>query len=74
VPLFGQIPIEPALREGGDVGVPIVVRDPDSPAGSALRAAARSIAHTTRTKVGKPLPLMAMPGAVTAGGHAGHTH
>jgi len=72
VPLFGQVPIEPALREGGDIGVPIVVRDPDSPAGSVLREAARSIAQATRTKVGKPLPLMAMPGAVAAGGHAGH--
>jgi ATP-binding protein involved in chromosome partitioning len=74
VPLFGQVPIEPALREGGDIGVPIVVRDPDSPAGSVLREAARSIAQATRTKVGKPLPLMAMPGAVAAGGHAGHVH
>jgi ATP-binding protein involved in chromosome partitioning len=74
VPLFGQVPIEPALREGGDIGVPIVVRDPDSPAGSVLREAARSIAQATRTKVGKPLPLMAMPGAVAAGGHAGHSH
>jgi ATP-binding protein involved in chromosome partitioning len=74
VPLFGQVPIEPALREGGDIGVPIVVRDPDSPAGTVLREAARSIAQATRTKVGKPLPLMAMPGAVAAGGHAGHAH
>jgi ATP-binding protein involved in chromosome partitioning len=74
VPLFGQVPIEPALREGGDSGVPIVVRDPDSPAGTVLRDAARSIAQATRTKVGKPLPLMAMPGAVAAGGHAGHAH
>ncbi len=74
VPLFGQVPMEPALREGGDIGVPIVVRDPDSPAGTVLREAARSIAQATRTKVGKPLPLMAMPGAVAAGGHAGHAH
>ena len=41
---------------------------------SVLREAARSIAQSTRTKVGKPLPLMAMPGAVAAGGHAGHAH
>ena len=74
VPLFARVPIEPALREGGDIGVPIVVRDPDSPAGSALRDAARAVAQATRTKVGKPLPLMAVPGAVAAGGHAGHAH
>ena len=41
VPLFAQVPLEPALREGGDDGAPIVVTDPDSPAGEALRRAAR---------------------------------
>jgi ATP-binding protein involved in chromosome partitioning len=75
VPLFAQVPLEPALREGGDDGAPIVVTDPDSPAGEALRRAARELAHTTRSKVGKQLPLMAVPGAsVTAGGHHGHAH
>ena len=75
VPLFAQVPLEPSLREGGDDGTPIVVTDPDSPAGEALRRAAREIAHATRSKVGKPLPLMARPGApVTAGGHHGHAH
>ena len=75
VPLFAQVPLEPSLREGGDGGAPIVVTDPDSPAGEALRRAAREITHATRSKVGKPLPLMASPGApVTAGGHHGHAH
>ena len=74
VPLLGQIPLEPSLRQGGDVGVPIVVREPESPAGEALREAARAIAHTTKTKVGKPLPIMAAPGAAAAAGHAGHHH
>jgi ATP-binding protein involved in chromosome partitioning len=74
VPLFAQVPLEPALREGGDDGAPIVVTDPDSPAGEALRRAARELAQSTRSKVGKPLPLMARPGApVAAGGHGrGH--
>lgn len=75
VELLGEVPLEPALREGGDAGMPIVVRDPDSPAGEALRQAARRVARATRTKVGKPLPIMARPGAAaTVGGHAGHTH
>jgi ATP-binding protein involved in chromosome partitioning len=75
VPLFAQVPLEPSVREGGDDGTPIVVTDPDSPAGEAPRRAAREIAHATRSKVGKPLPLMARPGApVTAGGHHGHAH
>jgi ATP-binding protein involved in chromosome partitioning len=74
VPLLAQVPLMPAVRAGGDAGVPIVVSDPDSPAGEALRHAARELARATKTKVGKPLPLMATPGAAaTAGGH-GHAH
>jgi len=74
VPLFAQVPLVPDLREGGDEGRPIVVSDPDSPAGQALHDAARKVAQATRSKVGKPLPLMASPGAAMAGGHAGHGH
>src|SRR5881392_1025942 len=33
VSLLGQIPLLPAVREGGDTGTPIVVSHPDSPAG-----------------------------------------
>jgi ATP-binding protein involved in chromosome partitioning len=73
VPLLGQVPLVPALRAGGDSGRPIVVTDPDSAAGEAFRDAAREVARTTRTKVGKPLPLMAQPGAAAAG-HHGHGH
>jgi ATP-binding protein involved in chromosome partitioning len=74
VPLLAQVPLMPDLRQGGDEGRPIVVTDPDSPAGQALRDAARAVARSTRSKVGKPLPLMASPGAAMAGGHAGHRH
>ena len=74
VPLLGQIPLVPALREGGDEGSPIVVSDPDSIAGTALREAARAVAQTVKTKVRKPLPLMAQPGVVAAAGGHGHSH
>ncbi len=76
VPLVGQIPIEPTLRAGGDEGRPIVVREPDSPAATALVEAARRVAQATRTRVGKPLTLFAAgsPAAAAAGGHAGHHH
>jgi ATP-binding protein involved in chromosome partitioning len=74
VPLLAQVPLVPAIRHGGDVGAPIVVTDPDSPAGESLRTAGRELARVTRSKVGKPLPLMAQPGAVAAGGHHGHAH
>jgi ATP-binding protein involved in chromosome partitioning len=36
VPLIGSIPMEPAVREGGDDGVPIVVSKPDSKVAKAL--------------------------------------
>jgi ATP-binding protein involved in chromosome partitioning len=74
VPLLAQVPLVPAIRQGGDVGAPIVVTDPDSPAGETLRTAGRDLARATRSKVGKPLPMMARPGAVAAGGHHGHAH
>ncbi|MGH2529393.1 MAG: Mrp/NBP35 family ATP-binding protein, partial [Actinomycetota bacterium] len=75
VPLLAQVPLMPALREGGDEGRPIVASDPDSPAGAALREAARRVAQVTRSKVGKPLPLAARPGvAAAAGGNHGHAH
>jgi ATP-binding protein involved in chromosome partitioning len=75
VPLLAQVPLVSDLRDGGDRGKPIVVNDPDGPASVALRDAARKIAQETRSKVRKPLPLMAKPGApVTAGGHQGHAH
>lgn len=31
VPFLGEIPIDPAIRVGGDTGLPIVVSNPDSP-------------------------------------------
>ncbi len=36
VPLLGEIPLYPRVREGGDSGRPIVVAEPDSPAARAL--------------------------------------
>ena len=36
VPLLGQIPLVPALREGGDVGLPVTVADPDGEASLAF--------------------------------------
>jgi ATP-binding protein involved in chromosome partitioning len=40
VPLLGQIPLVPALREGGDDGAPIVVADPDDEAAVEFRSIA----------------------------------
>jgi ATP-binding protein involved in chromosome partitioning len=43
VPLLGQIPLVPALREGGDAGSPIVVTHPDDEAAVALRRIAAAL-------------------------------
>ncbi len=44
VPLLGCIPLEIALREGGDKGVPIVMSAPESASAKALTAIAQNIA------------------------------
>ncbi len=44
VPLLGQIPLAPAVREGGDAGLPIVAADPLSPVAEAFRATAQTAA------------------------------
>jgi ATP-binding protein involved in chromosome partitioning len=44
VPMLGQVPLLPALREGGDMGQPIVVSEPDSEAAQAFTEIARRIA------------------------------
>jgi ATP-binding protein involved in chromosome partitioning len=59
VPLMAQVPLIPALRAGGDTGVPIVISDPDSPASVALSEAAEAVVKATKSKVGKPLQLLA---------------
>jgi ATP-binding protein involved in chromosome partitioning len=43
-PFLGKIPIESAVREGGDSGRPIVVSQPDSAAARALRQIAEGLA------------------------------
>ena len=61
VPLMAQVPLVPAVRAGGDEGVPIVVAEPDAPASVALREAAQAVRKATKSKLGKPLSLMATP-------------
>src|SRR5439155_24031771 len=43
VPLLGQIPLVPALREGGDTGSPIVAVDPSSEAAQIFRNIAERV-------------------------------
>jgi ATP-binding protein involved in chromosome partitioning len=44
VPFIGAIPMDPAVREGGDQGVPVTVSRPDSPVSKALRSVAEDVA------------------------------
>ncbi|MDM7914618.1 MAG: P-loop NTPase [Candidatus Eisenbacteria bacterium] len=43
IPLLGEIPIDPRIATGGDLGEPIVAQAPDSPAGRAFLEAARAV-------------------------------
>ena len=44
VPLLANLPIEERVREGGDLGAPVVIADPDSPSAQALMGLATSVA------------------------------
>jgi ATP-binding protein involved in chromosome partitioning len=57
VPLLGQIPLEPRLRECGDTGTPVVLAAPDSPSAAALRGVADRLAVRARGLAGMSLGL-----------------
>ncbi|MDN5899352.1 MAG: Mrp/NBP35 family ATP-binding protein [Brachybacterium sp.] len=57
VPVLGRIGLDPALREGSDHGVPLVVSDPDSPTSMALKGVARALVRKPRGLDGMKLPL-----------------
>lgn len=58
VPFLGRIPIYEPIRVGGDVGVPIVVSEPESAAGRAFLAAAeRTAAQVSIASFRRPIPL-----------------
>jgi ATP-binding protein involved in chromosome partitioning len=57
VPLLGQVPLDVRLREGGDAGQPLVLSDPDSPAGLALRKIADELGARSRGLAGRSLGI-----------------
>ena len=57
VPLLGQVPLEPRLRECGDGGIPIVLADPQSASATALREVAEKLAVRSRGLAGMSLGL-----------------
>src|SRR3954454_11204564 len=57
VPVLGEIPIDVSLREGGDVGKPIVESDPTAPGAQVLSTIARTLAGRGRGLAGMQLGL-----------------
>ncbi|WP_030619551.1 Mrp/NBP35 family ATP-binding protein [Streptomyces sclerotialus] len=57
VPVLGSIPIDVRLREGGDAGKPVVLTDPDSGAGAAIRAVAGKLGGRQRGLSGMSLGI-----------------
>ena len=41
---MGEIPLDPELRRGGDVGRPILIEQPDSPVAAIFRQVAANLA------------------------------
>jgi len=61
VPLLGQVPFVPAVREGSDRGVPVVVASPDSEAAVAFAAIASRLAELSPGRIRHPQLRVASP-------------
>ncbi|MDW7986436.1 MAG: Mrp/NBP35 family ATP-binding protein [Nitrososphaerota archaeon] len=55
IPFLGEIPLAQEVREGGDMGRPVVIRDPDSPASKAFMEIAEKVAGRVSIIVRKKL-------------------
>lgn len=54
VPMLGQIPLVTALREGGDVGMPVTLADPAGEASQAFDAVAKAVDALGRGRISHP--------------------
>lgn len=57
VELLTQIPLDTAVREGSDIGTPVVLSAPDSPAAQALETLASRLGQRSRGLSGRSLGL-----------------
>ena len=57
VPLLGQVPLDPRLRESSDSGKPLVLEDPESPASAVLEDVAKQLSTRARGLAGKLLSV-----------------
>ncbi|MGQ7297821.1 Mrp/NBP35 family ATP-binding protein [Quadrisphaera sp. KR29] len=58
VPLLAQVPMDVAVREGGDAGAPVVLSAPTSPAAVVLTDLARTLGRRARGLAGRPLGVV----------------
>ena len=54
VPLLGQVPLVPSLREGGDEGFPVVAADPEGEASVAFDRIARAVEANAPKQIYRP--------------------
>lgn len=57
VPLLGKIPFDPRLREGGDLGEPLAISEPDAPASKVFAELATKLGQRPRGLVGLNLGI-----------------
>ena len=57
VPLLGQVPLDPRVRETGDGGNPLVLEHPESPAATALEDVAKQLSTRARGLSGQLLSV-----------------
>ncbi len=56
IPLLAQVPLNGLVRSGGDAGVPVVIGQPDSPAGAALKSVAERVVKRV-AEIPKPVVI-----------------
>ena len=66
VPLLGKIPLQEELRVSADIGLPLVIDDPDAPASQAILHAARGLIAATPQELAV---FQAPSGPSDPGGH-----
>ena len=58
VPFLGHVPLDPAVVLGGDEGLPVIKRDPASPAAKALADVARHVREQAASRDSPEIPGM----------------
>jgi ATP-binding protein involved in chromosome partitioning len=56
-PLLGQVPLDMAIREAGDLSVPAMVRAPDAASVQEVQRIAHTLPVVRRSLVGRSIPL-----------------